>query len=428
MSIIYLLSSRVGTVKIGRTDVECIPSALTPLYIWTTCSITEAMSEEASNEPKKQRLAILDLVKGVAIIGVVILHLALLQGHGSEPVTDTGVGIMTFKPVLYSLLCTFIVISGYFYKPGKSFAENIKRRVVKLAIYMVIAMVALNSIMYGILCLQGYDLDISQLGDVIWQNIIGRGAFESLEDVAVYGGLILAPFEVTHQLYYLQMLLVGCIIFYAVVDKVIDDDRKLLATIFIMMTLSAVLVEYVGIVLPLYAHLGPMAAGFLLIGTFLSKKGFFQWLENSAFDRRYWCTFLILLIIALALCFITPRDVSILYCNFGPFGGWSLYSFVILSVAAGLMLSFVISWLRFIKILAIPIMAVGFYCISVHVLHMFVAKLIAAPFVTFNTEVWIPVGALAGVLLALITVTVIVLASLGLERLRKKKSIKRNLE
>jgi surface polysaccharide O-acyltransferase-like enzyme len=66
------------------------------------------MSEEASAEQKKQRVMSIDLVKDVAIVGVVILHVALLQAHGPAPETTTGVGIMTFKPIPYSMLCMFI--------------------------------------------------------------------------------------------------------------------------------------------------------------------------------------------------------------------------------------------------------------------------------------------------------------------------------
>ena len=371
------------------------------------------MSEENSPDTSaRKRIDTVDLVKGIAIAGTVVLHLALLQGHGSEPATTTGIGIMTFKPILYSLLCMFIVISGYFYVSKGNFIWNIKHRLIRFSLYLIGAIIVLNSLMYAILWLQGgYNLEISQLWEVIWQNIIGRGAFKTFDEVNVYGGIILAPFEVTHQLYYLQMIIVGYVIFYAIVDKVIDDPRKLFAAVFILMTISAALVEFAGIIFPFYAHLGPMAAGFLLIGTFLSRIRFYEWLESGVYDKRYWLTFLALLIISVALCFITPRDVSILYCNFGPFGGWSLYSFAILTVSGGMMLSFVISWLRYIKFVRIAICQIGLSCISVFVLHMFVAKCLAAPFVTFNTEVWVPIGAAAGFALAMITVTIITLTS-----------------
>ncbi len=368
-------------------------------------------NEEASND-KRPRLVSADLVKGVAIIGMVVLHLALLQGHGSEPVTSTSVGIMMFKGIPYSLLCMFIVISGYFYVSGGSYVDRLKKRILKFTIYLIGAIVVLNTLMYLILWLQGgYDLEPSQLWDVIRENIIGRGAFKTFDEINVYGGIILAPFEVTHQLYYLQMMIVGYLIFYAVVDKVIDDVRKLFVTVFILVTISAAYIELVGVVLPFYAHLGPMAAAFLLIGTYLSRLRFYEWLESGQYDKRYWLTLLALLLISVLLCFITPRDPSIIYCNFGPFGGWSLYSFVILSVAGGMMLSFIISWLRYLNIFKKTIGMAGVFCLSVYVLHMFVAKCLATPFVRFNTEVWVPVGTVAGFILSFVTVAMIVIAS-----------------
>ena len=372
----------------------------------------------------RPRLMTPDLVKGIAITGMVVLHLALLQGHGSEPVTSSGVGIMMFKGIPYSLLCMFIVISGYFYVPGRSFIWNMRKRVLRFSIFLIAAIIVLNSLMYAILWLQGgYDLELSQLWDVIWQNIIGRGAFKTFDEINVYGGIILAPFEVTHQLYYLQMIIVGYVIFYAIADKVMDDWRKLFAAVFILMTITAAYVEFVGVVLPFYAHLAPMAAGFLLIGTYLSKMQFYEWLESGIYDKRYWLTFLALLVISVLLCFITPRDPSILYCNFGPFGGWSLYSFAVLSVAGGMMLSFIISWFRYVKYLREAIASVGASCISVFVLHMFVAKCLAAPFVTFNTEVWVPVGAAAGFLLSFLMVALITIASCCFRKQRTKKPI-----
>ncbi len=148
-----------------------------------------------SNPEEKTRLTTLDLLKGAAIIGVVIFHVALTQAHGPDPETATGIGLMTFKSIPYSLLCTFIVISGYFYVSGRSFLENVRRRALKLAVYLIVAIVVLTSLMYLILWIQGgYDLELSQLWDVIWENVIGKGAFKTFDEISVYGGFVLAPF------------------------------------------------------------------------------------------------------------------------------------------------------------------------------------------------------------------------------------------
>ena len=358
---------------------------------------------------KKARVRTADLVKGAAIIGMVILHFALLQAHGS--VSSDGITITSFKAFPYSVMVMFIVISGYFFIPGKGFAENLRKRIVRYLLWFVAAVLILNTVMFLILQIQGYDLQLSSLWDVIWKTLVGKGAFSSITDNAVYGAEILAPFEVTHALYFLQMIIVGYLIFYAVADRVIDDDRKLLITAFIMITISAVYVVFVNILLPFYAHLGPMTAGLLLVGVYFKKKDFFGWLETSPMNRRYWALFFVSLIVALALCLITPKDVSMLYCNFGDYGILSFYTFVILSLCGGIAISYILSWLGRLEFFHLTIGKVGTYCIVVFVLHMFVGKCLAAPFVTFDTTSWFPITTVQGIILALITVTLITVAS-----------------
>ena len=76
-----------------------------------------------------------------------------------------------------------------------------------------------------------------------------------------------------------------------------------------------------------------------------------------------------------------------------------------------MMFSYIFSWLRNIKPAVKTIGEAGLFCISIYILHMFVARCLTAPFVTFNTEVWIPVGTVTGIVLALITVAIIICAA-----------------
>lgn len=234
--------------------------------------------------------------------------------------------------------------------------------------------------------------------------------------------MILAPFEVTHPLYYLQMLVVGYLIFYAIVDRVIDDDRKFWATVIILVTVSAVYVQFVGIVLPFYAHLGPMAAAFLLVGYYLSKKRFFEWLETAVRDKRYWGMFFACLVTALLLCLVSAKDISIVYCHFGPFGGWSMYTFFILSLTGGMAIAFIVSWFRNIKPVAKVFSTVGMSCLAVYLLHVFVAKCLCSPFVTFDLTTWFPISTLWALLLSFVTVFIIVAAVKIFEKVRERRS------
>lgn len=361
-----------------------------------------------SENSQSKRVRTADMVKGAAIIGVVVLHFAILQAHGSVP--SEGITITSFKAFPYSLMCTFIIISGYFYVPGRSFVDNLKKRILRFIIWLVAAVVILNTVMFLILLLQGYNLELSSLWNVISQTLVGKGAFTNIKESAVYGAAVLAPFEVTHPLYYLEMLVVGYVIFYAIADRVIDDDRKLLISAFILITISAVYVVFVGTLLPFYAHLGPMSAGFLLIGVFLKKKEFYRWIENSPMNKKYWGLFIISLVISLSLCLVTPRDVSILYCNFGDYGVLSFYTFSILSIFGGIAITYILSWLGRLKVFYGTIGKVGECCLLVFVLHMFVGKCLAAPFVTYDTTCWFPITTLQGIILAVVTIAIITIA------------------
>ena len=368
------------------------------------------------------RLRTPDIVKGMAIAGVVVLHFALLQAHGS--VSSDGITLTSFKAFPYSMMCMFIVIAGYFYVPDRSFADNMRKRILKFAVWLAGAVVVLNTLMFLILQIQGYGLDPSSLWDVIWKTLVGKGAFTDIRDSAVYGAEVLAPFEVTHALYYLQMLIVGYAIFYAVVNWAADDDRKLLVSAFLLITVSAIYVNTVGILLPFYAHIGPMAAGFLLIGVYLRKKDFYRWLENAPKDKRYWGLFFLCLILSLSLCLITPRDVSIMYCNFGDYGVLSFYTFSILSICGGIAISYMVSWISRFNVINNTFGKVGVCCLMVFVLHMFVGKCLAAPFVTYDTTCWFPITTAQGLLLTAITVTLITVASVKLGSRRKNSKDK----
>lgn len=74
------------------------------------------------------------------------------------------------------------MVSGYFYRPGYSYLHNLRHRILKFVICIVAAVVVLNTLMFAILLAQGYDLTLSQLWEVIWKSIVGRGAFSTFDD------------------------------------------------------------------------------------------------------------------------------------------------------------------------------------------------------------------------------------------------------
>ena len=82
-------------------------------------------------------------MKGLLIVGIVIVHLLMLNS-----VRDSGRSFTNLIQPLYLVLMSFFIISGFFYKPERSFKENMKRRVIPLLLSVVTCAVGLPVIIY----------------------------------------------------------------------------------------------------------------------------------------------------------------------------------------------------------------------------------------------------------------------------------------
>lgn len=371
-----------------------------------------------------KRITLIDVLKGASMIGIVLAHIALLQNNDGLPEEASTVEniISYLVSVPYSLLCTFFIISGYFYKPGRGFIANVKDRVLKIFITFTLSVVVFNTLMYIYLSLTGYDLELSSLWEVIWRSFFGKWAFMDLYDPTLHGERIMAVFEVTHPLYFLQILMVGYIIFYAIADHVLDDWRKVVVAAVLLFSASALYLEFVAIYLPFNAQLGPMVAAFLLIGAFMGRHGFYEWMQFGKKDRKYWGVFIACGTISIVTALLFHSGVELIYSHFGEYTGIGLYPFVVTALSGGIFMSFLLCWVSKIHIIRDGLVIIGTYCLIVHVSHMFLARLLVSPFVTFDTVVWIPVGLVWGIIVSFAVIIIAIAITKLLERYLKKRS------
>ena len=89
----------------------------------TVCS---EIANEALADHKPIRSKAPDVYKGLAILGVITTHLALLQ-NGTDGVEGDPSPAVQF---MFSGLFVLTIMSGYFYKPGRSFVQNVRKRVI----------------------------------------------------------------------------------------------------------------------------------------------------------------------------------------------------------------------------------------------------------------------------------------------------------
>ncbi len=108
-------------------------------------------------EENGTRFSSIDILKGIAIIGIVLVHVVIRrsEGGGETPL---------FMQTLYLILMSFFLISGYFYRPGQGFKQNMKKRVLQLGVAITVCSIVLPAIM------------------LIWLFIVGQAPADPLND------------------------------------------------------------------------------------------------------------------------------------------------------------------------------------------------------------------------------------------------------
>jgi len=352
------------------------------------------------------RIKSLDILRGAAIIGVIAVHIMFGAGRG----VDGVYGGFNFAELIYAALPMFMVITGYLYKSGKDFRTNVKHRVVPLIVTLVVATVVLTCAMYVYLWLLGYDLtQYDLLGNII-EIIVGKACFQEIGAAGYSAGLVLAPYDISAGFYYLQILAVGLIIFYAIADSVLDNWKHCVIAILSLLSMTGLYLTTINAQLPFSAQLGPVVAAFLLTGALLRKYNVAEYIENGYREKKYWVIFACLVALSAVCILHIPSGMNIYNSLFGAYGGWSVFPYLVLSMSCGLVLMYLAALIMRVPVVSDIFRFAGVNSIVLFTLHMFVAKLIVAPFTTIGTEYWITVESLSMRFVILIVTLAIVFA------------------
>lgn len=348
------------------------------------------------------RIKSLDLLRGAAIIGVIIVHILFGLGRGYDVVWK-----LNPTEFLYAGLPMFMIITGYLHKPGNTYSWNVKHRVVPLIMVLFVSTIILTTIMYCYMYFLGYDLDQYNLFKDICEILIGKECFSVIGTDSFHSGLVLAPYDISAGFYYLQILAVGLLIFYAVVDGVIDDWKETSITILALLCVTALYLATIGIQLPFSAQLGPVVAAFLLFGAMLRKHNVAEFIERGYGHVNYWVILAVSLVVGCVFVYFFPSGMQLYNSTFGAYGEWSVFTFFVLSVSCGIILWYIAALMVRIPLVSSFFILAGMNSIILFSQHMFLAKMMTAPFYDIGTEWWITIDDLS------IRVAVLI-ASIGL--------------
>ena len=161
-------------------------------------------------------------------------------------------------------------------------------------------------------------------------------------------------------------------------------------------------------------------AAFLLIGALMKQYDFALFMENGFQKKSYWLMLLSMAVIGMICIAYFPTGMCLYNSHFGDYGSWSIISFCIQSLSCGIVLWFIAVVLIRVPIASDIFRIAGIASIILYSMHMFIAKMIMAPFQPLGTEYWITLDSLMDRLaLLIVTLSILYLITFGLYRLKK---------
>lgn len=244
-----------------------------------------------------KRYKYLDAARGIGMMLVVIGHSAGLN-----------------KYLSYFFVQLFFVLSGCVYRPGRNYAENVKRKVKRLLIpyfscnVVLLMFYALTGrsweetkfsavgILYSRACL--YNVDMTPDADnIFFFNIANGGTW------------------------YLTAFFVTALVFHLVIDRCMEDRKFLVGCIAVLTTLAMALAE-LPVLLPWSIDIAFAVAVFVILGAFLTKEGFFEKDWNVG------------LIVGTVICYVVLTEINpglnTSVREYGIYGRWSVPFYIAL--------------------------------------------------------------------------------------------------
>ena len=343
------------------------------------------------------RLVSADIYKGVAIFAIAVMHLAIpaRSGLGEMP---------AYLQFLYMGLMGFFIMSGYFFRSGRGFRENMRLRIVRLFVALLFCAVVLTFVCYLWCLVWGQPTDFD---DLVYAMVFAM----DLKDTGNPLGEI-TPWPVCGYpmgFYFLWTMIGAFVIFYGLADRVAKDRRLGIVLIAILVAVTVAYKEIWPYSLPFSMHLMPMAAAFMFAGQLLAGEGFIERVESAGLrSKGFWGVLLFSVILGMVLVWFFLPSIKFDWMDMGVYGGYSAVPYLfegILAFSAILCLSYILSH---VPIISTIFTELGRHSLGILLLHCFVAKLIMAPFYTYTSEAFLTAdfSGLPRLALALVSLTI----------------------
>ena len=332
--------------------------------------------------PSTSRIRSLDIAKGICIVAIVFCHaMEHAVVHGEDmPVPDGGSlladPVAVLGQFLYTLLFVFFMISGYLHKPGRTFRENVSRRIVQIVPAFVVYTVVLTFAMWLFVCATSASVPFEEFLDELLHSLIGDRTLEEPGHLHVIG-----PCNVSTSYYFFIVFLAACVPFYALVDRVSDSAVKTAVAMALLCAASAVLIGMLPVHLPFACETAFATAAVMLMGARLARVDFLGRMEKGMGTRRLWAMAVLALAFGIVWSAVFPIGFNFVDGVLGRHGGLS--SFLIVPGTLACAFCFMALCMGIAK--ALPsagraLSVLGAFSLSIMMFHVFFLKLVSGLF------------------------------------------------
>lgn len=289
------------------------------------------------------------MAKGIGILCVLLKHCFAVM----PPKT-------VIIDLLGSLMFIFFFITGYNYKPGKrTISQSVKQRAKQILIpfYLYSAVIIAFAFIFYLVT-----------GEQILHNILN-------DTISFYCGIISKELQVLlGTFWFLPVMFLSSVLFFFIADYALKSINR---TALISLALTAVSAPIVGYttVVPWRLPLVPVCTAVMLIGAYAGQKKFF---ENPPLKgAKLLLSILCAAALSVVLTVIFGSSDLISTGIFGNYGGWSVFTAVIICLVQIYMLVFGCELMSKSKLAAKVFSWFGVYSMQILVTHLALAKFIS---------------------------------------------------
>lgn len=280
----------------------------------------------------------MDVAKGAALLVIIISH-------------ANGINFFLIAPVIP----TFMMISGYFYRPGRGYGESVKRRAKRLLI-PYFGYSALLWVFYAVIR-RNLDEMLFSLFGIFYSKFCIYNPLTHEEPVELLN-------IANGAMWYLTAFFAVCLVFHLIVDKCLASWKITAFWVVILLAVSMLLSE-LPVLLPWSIDMAGMLTIFMIAGAWMRKTGFFEKKE------KWWMVAGALLFYVIVGTFNGYQNSSVR--NYGQFGWLSAPIYAAISLCAAMLYVWVSKWIQNTK-LGDLLAYVGVHSMELLCIHMVVLE------------------------------------------------------